>query len=105
MWRGPLVRACKAAAVRAQVLRRLDNVDPGVKEFFAPAAKLVLESDDPQNAMCAALAALSGLLEVPKPRRCPQSRTCVHPGHGQEHVLKGLLPGKLGCIACSGQAP
>lgn len=53
-----------------QVLRRLDNVDASVKEFFAPAAKLVLESEDPQNAMCAALAALSGMLEVPKPRRC-----------------------------------
>ena len=52
-----------------QVLRRLDNVDPGVKEFFAPAAKLVLQSEDPQDAMCAALAALSGLMEVPKPRR------------------------------------
>ena len=51
------------------MLRRLDNVDAGVKEFFAPAAQLVLESDDPHNAMCAALAALSGLMEVPKPRR------------------------------------
>lgn len=47
----------------------MDNVDDGVKEFFAPAAKLVLESGDPQDAMCRALAALSGLLEVPKPRR------------------------------------
>ena len=57
------------------MLRRLDNVDPGVKEFFAPAAKLVLQSEDPQNAMCAALAALSGLMEVPKPRRCGAWRT------------------------------
>ncbi len=52
-----------------QVLRRLDNVDEKVIEFFAPAAKLVLERGDKHDAMCRALAALSGLIEVPKPRR------------------------------------
>ncbi|EIE18444.1 DEAD-domain-containing protein [Coccomyxa subellipsoidea C-169] len=51
-----------------QVLRRLDNVDEKVIEFFAPAAKLVLERGDKHDAMCRALAALSGLIEVPKPR-------------------------------------
>lgn len=51
------------------MLRRLDNVDDKVKEFFAPAAKLVLERGDSHDAMCRALAALSGLIEVPKPRR------------------------------------
>ena len=52
-----------------QVLRRLDNVDDDVKAFFEPAAKLVMSQGDPQDAMCRALAAMSGLLEVPKPRR------------------------------------
>ena len=47
------------------MLRRLDNVDAGVKEFFAPAAQLVLESDDPHNAMCAALAALCSAVGIP----------------------------------------
>ncbi|KAK9807696.1 hypothetical protein WJX72_006359 [[Myrmecia] bisecta] len=51
-----------------QVLHRLDNIDPDVKKFFQPAAELVLASADPQSALAAALAALSGLKEVPKPR-------------------------------------
>lgn len=52
-----------------QVLRRLDNIDEGVRQFFLPASKLVLESGDPEDALSRALAALSGLVEVPKPRR------------------------------------
>ena len=44
-------------------------MDEKVIEFFAPAAKLVLERGDKHDAMCRALAALSGLIEVPKPRR------------------------------------
>lgn len=52
-----------------QVLRRLDNIDDEVKAFFHPAAKLVMAQSDPEDALCRALAALSGLIEVPKPRR------------------------------------
>jgi ATP-dependent RNA helicase DDX21 len=51
-----------------QVLRRLDNVDEDVKAFFMPAAEAVMATSDPKDAMCAALAALSGLMDVPKPR-------------------------------------
>lgn len=52
------------------MLRRLDNVDDKVKAFFAPAAKAVLDNSDAHNALAAALAALSGIIEVPKQRRC-----------------------------------
>ena len=52
-----------------QVARRLDNVDDDVKAFFRPAADAVLANADPHNAMAAALAALSGILQVPKDRR------------------------------------
>ena len=58
-----------------QVLRRLDNIDEGVRQFFLPASKAVLESGDPEDALSRALAALSGLVEVPKPRRS----TTTHP--------------------------
>ena len=77
------------------MLRRLDNVDPGVKEFFAPAAQLVLESDDPHNAMCAALAALSGLMEVPKPRRW------AGPSVGPLQQFDQSHKGNSGPITCS----
>ena len=52
------------------MLRRLDNVDDKVKAFFAPAATAVLDNSDAHNALAAALAALSGIIEVPKQRRC-----------------------------------
>ena len=52
------------------MLRRLDNVDDKVKAFFAPAAKAVLDNSDAHNALARALAALSGIIEVPKQRRC-----------------------------------
>jgi len=55
--------------VSGQVLRRLDNVDEKVKAFFAPAATAVLDNSDAHNALAAALAALSGIIEVPKQRR------------------------------------
>ena len=58
----------------AQVLRRLDNVDDKVKAFFAPAARAVLDNSDAHNALAAALAALSGIIEVPKQRRCAPNR-------------------------------
>ena len=64
----PNPKAVMAASAKG-VLRRLDNVDPQVKAFFEPAAKLVMAESDPEDALCRALAALSGLLEVPKPRR------------------------------------
>ena len=60
-----LMHACPA-----QVLRRLDNIDESVRQFFLPAAKLVLQDGDPEDALSRALAGLSGLVEVPKPRRC-----------------------------------
>ena len=52
------------------MLRRLDNIDESVRQFFLPAAKLVLQDGDPEDALSRALAGLSGLVEVPKPRRC-----------------------------------
>ena len=59
------MRACLA-----RVLRRLDNIDESVRQFFLPAAKLVLQEGNPEDALSRALAGLSGLVEVPKPRRC-----------------------------------
>lgn len=52
----------------AQVVGRLDMVDSGIVQFFRPAAEKVMSSSDPTGAMAAALAALSGVTEVPKPR-------------------------------------
>ena len=51
-----------------QALRRLDNVDPGVKEFFMGAAKTVSEGADPVDALAAALGCMSGFTEVPQDR-------------------------------------
>ena len=53
-----------------QGLKRLDKVDPTVKDFFAePARKLLAESDaDPVDALAAALACMSGFQEVPQDR-------------------------------------
>ena len=56
------------AASARQVLRRLDKVDTDVRTFFEPAADAVLASADPRHALSSALAAMSGLLEVPKER-------------------------------------
>ncbi len=47
---------------------RLDMVDKAMLSFFQPAAEKVMSSADPTNAMAAALAALSGIKEIPKPR-------------------------------------
>jgi ATP-dependent RNA helicase DDX21 len=55
------------AAVK-QVVRRLDNVDPAMTAWFAPAATTVCEHSDPVQALAAALAAMSGMQGVPKPR-------------------------------------
>ena len=73
------------AASAKQVMRRLDNIDPQVKAFFQPAASAVLSNADPQVAMSAALAALSGILEVPKERRRAPPRG--------PHVANVLLSG------------
>ena len=57
------------AASARQVMRRLDRVDADVKTFFEPAADAVLGSGaNARDALAAALAAMSGLLEVPKER-------------------------------------
>ena len=57
------------AASARQVLRRLDKVDADVQRFFEPAADAVLASGaDARDALAAALAAMSGLLEVPQER-------------------------------------
>ena len=66
---GPPGPAEVMAASAKQVMRRLDNIDPDVKSFFMPAASAVLANADPHNAMAAALAALSGIMEVPTSRR------------------------------------
>ena len=56
------------AASARQVMRRLDNVDADVRSFFEPAADAVLASADPRMALASALAAMSGMLEVPQER-------------------------------------
>lgn len=43
-------------------------VDEKMLSFFQPAADKVMSSADPTKAMAAALAALSGIKEIPKPR-------------------------------------
>lgn len=59
-----------------QVLRRLDNLDDEIISFFSPAAATVLAGADPHDALARALAALSGVLEVPKQRRSAPMPTC-----------------------------
>jgi ATP-dependent RNA helicase DDX21 len=55
-------------AAAKEVMYRLDGVDDEVREYFAPVAKTVLASKDPQAALEAALAALSGIKSIPEPR-------------------------------------
>ncbi|EFN52705.1 hypothetical protein CHLNCDRAFT_36787, partial [Chlorella variabilis] len=55
-------------AAAKQVMYRLDGVDAEVRKYFTPVAKMLLSSRDPQEALEAALAALSGIQEVPEPR-------------------------------------
>lgn len=55
-------------AAAKQVMHRLDNVEQEVRSYFAPVAKLVLASRDPQEALEVALAALSGITAIPEPR-------------------------------------
>lgn len=63
----PAPKMLMQASVK-QALRRLDNVDPEVKEFFMGAAKTVAEGADPVDALAAALGCMSGFTEVPKDR-------------------------------------
>ena len=84
-----------------QVLRRLDNIDEGVRQFFLPASKLVLESGDPEDALSRALAALSGLVEVPKPRRYLPSVS--HCGGGASSVRRHILISCHGSYQTSGK--
>ncbi len=55
-------------AAAKQVMHRLDNVEQEVRSYFAPVAKMVLASRDPQEALEVALAALSGITSIPEPR-------------------------------------
>lgn len=57
-----------AGGAGAQVVGRLDIVEPKIVQFFRPAAEKVMGSADPTAAMAAALAALAGVTTVPKPR-------------------------------------
>lgn len=50
------------------VLGQLDKVEPGVIDFFIPAAEKLLSSDQPSRVLAAALAALGGFRAAPKPR-------------------------------------
>ena len=72
----PAPKMLMQASVK-QALRRLDNVDPGVKEFFKGAAKTVAEGADPVDALAAALGCMSGFTEVPQDRSL---LTQVRPG-------------------------
>jgi ATP-dependent RNA helicase DDX21 len=56
------------SAAAKQVMGRLDQLDKDVVSFFSPVAKQVLASKDPQVALEAALAALSGIVTVPQRR-------------------------------------
>ena len=80
---GPPQPKTVMAASAKQVLRRLDNVDDRLKVFFEPAAKLVMADCDPEDALSRALAALSGLLEVPKPRRLGLLRFTRNPRNAE----------------------
>lgn len=51
-----------------QNLNRLDKVDPELKNFFADPARKLLKDADPVNTLAAALACMSGFLEVPQDR-------------------------------------
>ena len=83
-----------------QVLRRLDNVDEDVKAFFMPAAEAVMATSDPKDAMCAALAALSGLLDVPKPRRCVRHPDLLLLPKVLGAVLSVALPAQKSAATC-----
>ena len=72
----PAPKMLMQASVK-QALRRLDNVDPGVKEFFKGAATTVAEGADPVDALAAALGCMSGFTEVPQDRSL---LTQVRPG-------------------------
>mmetsp|Transcript_16919 Transcript_16919/g.50518 ORF Transcript_16919/g.50518 Transcript_16919/m.50518 type:complete len:841 (+) Transcript_16919:117-2639(+) len=65
---GPPAPAEVMSSASKAVVGRLDMVDSGIVQFFRPAAEKVMSSSDPTGAMAAALAALSGVTEVPKPR-------------------------------------
>ncbi|KAL6784682.1 hypothetical protein ACKKBG_A02765 [Auxenochlorella protothecoides x Auxenochlorella symbiontica] len=60
------VQVMEAAA--RQVMTRLDGVEEEVRAFFRPVARRILASREPAEALEAALAALSGIKEVPEPR-------------------------------------
>ena len=68
-------------------MRRLDHVNDEVKGFFQPAAAMVLANTEPADALARALAAMSGLLDVPK-----QRRWAVHCSHaiGTQRALVGF---------------
>ena len=51
-----------------QNLNRLDKVDPELKNFFADPARKLLKDADLVNTLAAALACMSGFLEVPQDR-------------------------------------
>lgn len=51
-----------------QVVQRLQRVEPDVQKFFLPAARLIMQGEQPELRLAAALAALSGRTEVPSPR-------------------------------------
>ena len=77
------------------MLRRLDLVDDEIKEFFNPAAETVLASGyDPKEALARALAAMSGINEVPQPRSLLTQ--VKHPGNSMngasEEVSQALEP-------------
>ncbi|PRW21064.1 glutamate--cysteine chloroplastic isoform A [Chlorella sorokiniana] len=55
-------------AAAKQVMYRLDGVDAEVRSYFGPVARMLLAERDPQEALEAALAALSGIQEIPEPR-------------------------------------
>lgn len=76
-------------AAAKQVMRRLDNVEDEVKAYFAPIANLVLTSRDPQDAMEAALAALSGIMQVPTPR------SLLTTEDGQKTLQMMSVPGRI----------
>ncbi len=55
-------------AASRSVLNRLDKVEPGVIDFFEPAAERLLAAGSPAKVLAAALAAMSGFRNVPAPK-------------------------------------
>lgn len=81
---------------------RLDIVDKAIVQFFKPAADKVMGSADPTAAMAAALAALSGVTSIPKPRSllAQVPLTAISPPLTLRKLLAGFEAYFSSCHVC-----